>query len=239
MTRYVKVVSSIAMQSLLIPRNHDETNEYNSCIYIVLQLKTAERKYRQCKVSGSATVLEELKDDVEGLRYMLQEIKRSVDTASKNPNRFRLTNAEIQDRKAWMEHVGQRVEQLSSNIWTMSQRSRVSPYGETRDIENDRFIETEMSHQEQIVARQDQDLDVLGDHVLRIGELGREMGQELDAQGQLLDDFGYEMQGTQTRLAAAQRKVQYVLDRAGVKGQLAIIAILVVVLVVLMVLIIS
>ncbi|KAI8106794.1 hypothetical protein M9434_001448 [Picochlorum sp. BPE23] len=202
-------------------------------------LKTAERKYRQCKVSGSATVLEELKDDVEGLRYMLQEIKRSVDTASKNPNRFRLTNAEIQDRKAWMDHVGQRVEQLSSNIWTISQRSRVSPYGETRNVENDRFIETEMSHQEQIVARQDQDLDVLGDHVLRIGELGREMGQELDVQGQLLDDFGYEMQGTQTRLAAAQRKVQYVLDRAGVKGQLAIIAILVVVLVVLMVLIIS
>ncbi|WPT11024.1 Protein HHL1 [Picochlorum sp. SENEW3] len=171
-------------------------------------LKTAERKYRQCKVSGSATVLEELKDDVEGLRYMLQEIKRSVDTASKNPNRFRLTNAEIHDRKAWMDHVGQRVEQLSSNIWTISQRSRVSPYGETRDVENDRFIETEMSHQEQIVARQDQDLDVLGDHVLRIGELGREMGQELDVQGQLLDDFGYEMQGTQTRLAAAQRKVQ-------------------------------
>lgn len=204
-----------------------------------MQLKTAERKYRQCKVSGSATVLEELKDDVEGLRYMLQEIKRSVDTASKNPNRFRLTNAEIQDRKAWMDHVGQRVEQLSSNIWTMSQRSRVSPYDETRNLENDRFIETEMSHQEQIVARQDQDLDMLGDHVLRIGELGREMGQELDAQGQLLDDFGYEMQGTQTRLAAAQRKVQYVLDRAGVKGQLAIIAILVVVLVILMVLIIS
>eukprot|EP00889_Picochlorum_renovo_P006198 jgi/Picre1/33228/NNA_008553.t1 len=112
-----------------------------------------------------SSVLEELKDDVEGLRYMLQEIKRSVDTASKNPNRFRLTNAEIQDRKAWMDHVGQRVEQLSSNIWTISQRSRVSPYGETRDVENDRFIETEMSHQEQIVARQDQDLDVLGDHV--------------------------------------------------------------------------
>lgn len=203
-----------------------------------MQLKTAERKYRQCKVSGSATALEELKDDVEGLRYMLQEITRSVDTASKNPNRFRLTNAEIQDRKAWMDHVGQRVEQLASNIWTASQRGSVT-YGETRHVENDRFIETEMSHQEQIVARQDQELDVLGDHVLRIGELGREMGQELDAQGQLLDDFGYEMQGTQTRLAAAQRKVQYVLDRAGVKGQLVIIAILVVVLVVLMVLIIS
>ncbi len=35
--------------------------------------------------------------------------------------------------------------------------------------------------------------------MLRIGELGKEMGQELDAQGELLDEFGYEMVGTQTR----------------------------------------
>ena len=70
--------------------------------------------------------------------------------------------------------------------------------------------------------------------MLRIGELGRDMGQELDAQGQLLEDFGYEMQGTQTRLAAAQRKVQYVLDRAGTRGQLLIIGVLIIVLVILL-----
>jgi len=82
-------------------------------------------------------------------------------------------------------------------------------------------------------------LDVLGDHVVRIGELGRDMGQELEVQGQMLDDLGQEMDGTQTRLAAAQKKVQYVLDKAGSKGQLIIIAVLVVVLVALIFLVIA
>lgn len=33
--------------------------------------------------------------------------------------------------------------------------------------------------------QQDDDLDMLGDHVVRIGELGREMGQELHLHGQV------------------------------------------------------
>ena len=41
------------------------------------------------------------------------------------------------------------------------------------------------------------------------------------------------------RLAAAQRKVQHVLDRAGLKGQLVIIAVLIVVLVVLLLMVLS
>jgi hypothetical protein len=89
------------------------------------------------------------------------------------------------------------------------------------------------------MQRQDIELDELSSHVVRIGELGREMGQELGLQGQMLDELGEEMDGTHTRLAAAQKKVQYVLDRAGSKGQLCIIAALVVALVILIFLIIA
>lgn len=56
---------------------------------------------------------------------------------------------------------------------------------------------------------------------------------------QLLDEFDEELDGTTTRLAAAQKKVQAVLDRAGSKGQLAIIGFLIVLLVLLVVLAIS
>lgn len=205
---------------------------------MILQLKVAERKCRKFKSSlppTAATATSQLKDDVEGLRYMLTEIKRSIDTAARNPNRYKLTNAEIQDRRAWLDSVTQRVDTLASHVWSLNSSSPAN----RSHREGDGFLETELGHQDQIMARQDQELDVLGEHVLRIGELGREMGQELEAQGQLLDEFGYEMQGTQTRLAAAQRKVQYVLDRAGTKGQLIIIAVLVVVLVVLMLMILS
>ncbi len=53
---------------------------------------------------------------------------------------------------------------------------------------------------------------------------------------QLLDELDTEIEGTSTRLQAAQRKVQYVLDKAGSKGQIAIMLFLIVVLVILVVL---
>jgi len=211
---------------------------------ILIQLQRTEKKCRTCKQrlgskqNNTATTtttinreVHEIQDDVEGLRYMIQEVTRSIDTAARNPSRFKLTDAEIQDRRQWIDSVNTRIETLSSQVWHM-----MNTHGGSSVVvhsPHDDFVEGEMSQQEHLIARQDQELDVLGEHVLRIGELGRDMGQELDAQGQLLEDFGYEMQGTQTRLAAAQRKVQYVLDRAGTRGQLLIIGVLIVVLVIL------
>lgn len=52
--------------------------------------------------------------------------------------------------------------------------------------------------------RQDEDLEQLSTHVVRIGELGKEMGQELHLQGQLLDELDAEIDGTSTRIQAAQ-----------------------------------
>ena len=75
--------------------------------------------------------------------------------------------------------------------------------------------------------------------MVRIGELGREMGQELKMQGQLLDELDAEVDGTSTRLQAAQRKVEFVLKKAGTKGQLLIIGFLILVLVVLILLLFS
>eukprot|EP00890_Picochlorum_soloecismus_P001045 jgi/Picsp_1/1941/NSC_05407-R1_qc-snare tlg1 syntaxin 6-family len=190
----------------------------------------------------------EVQDECQGLYYMLQEIERSIEAAERNPSRFKLNTKEVQDRKSWMLGVRRKVDDVLAAVQTsnrnrsameMSSISASDKLSSAVRGENDRFITSEMAQQEVIMARQDQDLDQLSQHVVRIGELGREMGQELDAQGQILDEFGYEMEGTQTRLAAAQRKVQYVLDRAGTKGQLIIIGVLVVVLVVLIVMTIS
>ena len=226
-----------------------------------MQLSLAEKKFRKTKALEDhrlkAVHLNELQDDIEGLNYMLGEIKKSVDTASRNPNRFKLTNAEIQARRQWMDAVGRRVELLRSQAWQLARvgahaeatartgtgiavTTSAATEGSTRTKNAaSSFIEDEVRQQQQTIERQDQELDVLGQHVLRIGELGKEMGQELDAQGELLDEFGYEMMGTQTRLAAAQRKVQHVLDRAGTKGQLVIIGVLIVVLVVLFLMVLS
>lgn len=185
------------------------------------------------------TLDNEVQEECHNLQYMIDEIDRAIDAAEKNPKRFLLTQAEISERRKWVMKSRRQVEAISDgnfpNLPTKNQKVNGvdAKLANAVEDENSDFIRSEGERQQLLMAQQDQELDVLNQHVVRIGELGREMGQELNSQGQLLDDLGEEMEGTQTRLAAAQKKVQYVLDRAGTKGQLLIIAFLVVVLVVL------
>ena len=133
---------------------------------------------------------------MEGLKYMLGEIKKSVDTASRNPNRFKLTNVEIQGRRGWMDSVGRRVETLRTQVWglirvntgaTEFTSTSAKPLTTTTQGANmtanmttnmttpkptttktktnanmDSFIASETAQQQQMIVRQDQELDVLG-----------------------------------------------------------------------------
>ena len=87
--------------------------------------------------------------------------------------------------------------------------------------------------------QQDEELDQLGQHVERIGGLGREIHGELESQSRMLDDLDEEVEGTHHRLAAAQKKMNNVLKKMGLRGQLCLIAFLIAILVLLIVLTIS
>ena len=83
--------------------------------------------------------------------------------------------------------------------------------------------------------RQDEDLDELSESVARLGNVGLTIGEELDAQGKMLEELEEDVDGTTTRLAAAQRKLTQVIKKSGMGGQIAIIICLIITLVVLMV----
>ncbi|KAL6779709.1 SYP6 [Auxenochlorella protothecoides x Auxenochlorella symbiontica] len=211
-------------------------------------LSSVQTRYTQLRSlpaahSNRKPLLEELQEDCSSLEYMVSEIERSLDAAEANPARFRLSQAELSDRRRWVISARRQTSVLNEGLAAARTAAdaapRLTPASKLAAAvheENDRFIASEADRQQALMARQDEDLDVLGGHVVRIGELGREMGQELHMQGQLLEEFDEELEGTSTRLAAAQKKIQAVLDRTGSKGQLAIIGFLLVVLVLLVVL---
>ena len=77
-------------------------------------------------------------------------------------------------------------------------------------------------------------MDHLGHHVIRIGQMGRQIGEELGQQNTMIDELEGDIDGTSNRLAAAQKKMTHVLKKAGLRGQLSIIGILIVLLVILL-----
>ena len=123
----------------------------------------------------------------------------------------------------------------SNSSSSSASASGYDPYGasEAARKSDDAFLGRADGAAAQVLARQDAQLDDLGAAVSRIGEVGLAIHGELQAQGEMLDQLGEDVDTTAARLAAAQAKVQAVLARAGVRGQLAIIAGLVVALVVL------
>lgn len=221
-----------------------------------MQLKMALEKYTKVKSRSTQpgtpdkALHEQLQEDCHSLIYMINEIDKSIDAAEKNPQRFKIGQAELSDRRRWVLSTKRKIEGIANNTLPLQQHTTttttnmnvakdISPRNATTKLaaaireENDSFIASEAETQQVLMNRQDRELDELSHHVVRIGELGRDMGQELDIQGQMLDDLSLEMDGTNTRLALAQKKIQHVLDKAGSRGQLFIIALLIIVLVVL------
>ena len=66
--------------------------------------------------------------------------------------------------------------------------------------------------------QQDDDLDHLGEHVIRIGQMGRQIGEELGQQSTLIDELDGDIDGTANRLTAAQKKMTHVLKKSWAEG---------------------
>lgn len=69
---------------------------------------------------------------------------------------------------------------------------------------------------------------------MKLGHMGRQIGEELGNQNQMLDELDADIDSTNNRLMAAQKKMTHVLKKAGMRGQLCIIAVLFILLVVLL-----
>jgi len=105
--------------------------------------------------------------------------------------------------------------------------------------ENQDFIDNEQEHQQQIYARQDQDLTHLQDTVVQIGEVSREINSELKGQLRKLEQFDTEVTDTQGRLGGATKQVNDLIKKAKDNGQMCIIILLIVVLIVLAIIVFS
>ena len=93
------------------------------------------------------------------------------------------------------------------------------------------FLKAHLSPQ--LCRRQDEDLDQLGNQVQRIGHMGLQINEELTSQNDLIEQLDEDVEGTSSRLAAAQKKMNSVLKKAGLKGQIMIIVFLLVLLIIL------
>lgn len=171
---------------------------------------------------------EAVEDECKSIAWQVDEMGKAVDVAERNSARFGLSQAEVAARRKWILQTQRDVERLEAALKSGGDGGGVpaTPTGKlARAVqeENESFLGSQQQRQQQIIRQQDQELDQLGESVTRIGHVGLQIHEELAQQGTMLDELDEDIEGTATRLQAAQKRMNHVLKKAGMRGQLCII----------------
>ncbi|KAL8141848.1 hypothetical protein V2J09_014880 [Rumex salicifolius] len=193
----------------------------------------------------------------ESIQWQVDELDKAVSVAARDPAFYGINDAELEKRRKWTKNARDKVGtvrmavgkgrgyQDASNTNGSHHEMMRFPVGDSRqkaasseyDHDNDDFVSSESDRQMLLMKQQDQELDELSASVQRIGHVGLTIHDELIEQERIMDDLGAEIDSTSNRLDFLQKKVAFVMKKAGVKGQLMIILFLLVLFIILFVLV--
>lgn len=198
----------------------------------------------------------ELKNCIKSIEWDLEDLDQTIKIAEANPNKFRLDYAELESRKQFIrdtravvkkitDHMGS--ETVHSKLEAVKRKSLLSsarekkPRGRFARLEeelvrsNQEFIEQERHQQQMQIARQDEQLDRVGASVHTLKKMGEAIGDELDEQQIMLEDFDREVEQTDSRMRSLTTRVNKAIRKSNDKCQIITIVVLVVVLIVVVV----
>ena len=99
--------------------------------------------------------------------------------------------------------------------------------------DNDAFLGDEAGMQQQLMRQQDDELEALSVNVQRLGGVGLTISEELETHGRMLEELEAETDSVLGRLDAAQKRLQTLVKKAGMRGQICMIVALLILLIML------
>lgn len=208
--------------------------------------------------SEQVHLTKELLASCESIEWQVDELDKTIDVAARDPSWYGINDIELDKRRRWTSNARAQVGSMkkavvagkqsngtsTSNLSGMrrellrlpesDQKERSNAYN-ARD--NDDFISSESDRQLLLMRQQDEELDELSASVVRIGDVGLTIHDELLAHDKILSELDTEMDSTSNRLDFVQKKIGMVMKKASVKGQMMMICFLIVLFIVLFVLV--
>ncbi|XP_047443392.1 syntaxin-6 [Mugil cephalus] len=174
----------------------------------------------------------ELRNSLRSIEWDLEDLDETISIVESNPKKFNLDAAELLKRKAFITNtrltVKEMKEQMSSPAAAstdrknsqalLGERGAQGPiwqpgpdkYGRLdRQLQNanSQFIEEQHVQQQLIAEQQDEQLELVSGTIGVLKNMSERIGMELDEQAVMLDDFGHEMDNTQSRLDNVMKKL--------------------------------
>ncbi|XP_065917920.1 syntaxin-6-like [Dysidea avara] len=203
------------------------------------------------------TTTTELKSCLKSIEWDLQDLGQTITIAENNQHKFRIDVGELEQRKQFVRNTTATVEKIRTHLNSdatkakleahqrktlLGSSSRKAPQGRYRKLDdemersNQGFIEQQHNQQQTMMVKQDEQLEDVGQSVQTLKRMGVAIGDELDEQAVILEDFDRELEHTDSRLRTLTKRVELAIKKTSGRAQLCCIVILVLLLIVVVVL---
>lgn len=204
----------------------------------------------------------ELRNRLRSIEWDLEDLEETIGIVEKNPQKFTIDINEICERRSFIDHTKATVKSIKDhlsrprkNASSSSSSSKeengvrqalLKGFGNDKnkytlldsEVEsyNDRFIEDAHSRQKLMVKSQDDQLDKIGSSVRVLKDMSHQIGNELDEQSVMLDEFAREMDVTEGKMEHVMKKMAKVLHMSSDRRQWIAIGVLLLVMVIVIIL---
>ncbi|GCC17016.1 hypothetical protein chiPu_0020462 [Chiloscyllium punctatum] len=173
----------------------------------------------------------ELRNSLRSIEWDLEDLDETISIVETNPRKFNLDPVELSKRKAFITNTKQIVKEMKDHMSSSSMQALVeqrnrqtllstrgnqglnstsdkySRLDQELQAANSQFIEDQHMQQQLITEQQDDQLELVSGSIGVLKNMSQKIGNELDEQAVMLDEFSYELDSTQSRLDNVMKKL--------------------------------
>ncbi|XP_030401981.1 syntaxin-10 isoform X1 [Gopherus evgoodei] len=171
----------------------------------------------------------ELRNSLRSIEWDLEDLEETIGIVESNPRKFRIEASELTERRAFVRQMRDSVKEMRDHISSpsalafaerknremligggASQKPPPERYGQLREelvSANSRYIEEQQLHQQLIIDQQDEQLELVSGSIRVLKHMSGRVGDELDEQSLMLEEFAQEMDHTQSRMDGVLKKM--------------------------------
>lgn len=206
------------------------------------QISQTESLLRKYQISIDANDLADLNNSVQELVETIHDLSQSIGVVQAEPVKYGLTHHDIENRIGQVGVLNNRLSDIQSQIAATRKDANVAAARAQMQDDEEAEIGGAAGFSQNpalMMELQEQDtvLDSVYHTVSSLREQANVMGQELEDQGYLIEDFDRQVDSAQERIKRGLRKVDWVLKNNRESLSSCCISLLILVLIVLLVLV--
>ncbi|CAH2272899.1 syntaxin-10 isoform X1 [Pelobates cultripes] len=180
---------------------------------------------------------------------------RILGIVESNPRKFKISGTELSERRSFVDQTRSSVKEMrdhisSPRVVAFTERKTREALGVTAKQPSDRFtrmddemvagnsryVEDQQAQQQLIIDEQDAELELVTGSIRVLKNMSGRIGDELDEQAVMLEDFSHEMDNTQTRMDSVLKRLAKVSHMTTDRRQWCMIIALVIALIIVLIL---